>query len=349
MVGDLDFERSGITSPTFFVPGFAGLGNSSLLGRLRLFPTFQGFANIDIVDIGPFSPIRVRALHLLAYIRAKHPDWTIDCPINLVGYSLGCNTILALVKLLEEEHRTDSSGNPFDPRVIGAIVQVSPCSSGLASTHQMGRFQRGNWKVRSFLAMLCTYELLVPLWVRKHILVHTMLPTNFYRFDGRIENTIAIDAGEVACVALSVEMNKKIEEWNIPFRTIVTTYSVADANGFYRIPLYYGLQVPLRLTALLLGISGATDREVGYSFMHENTTTYTLVSGHHDGVVLVQSQLGGIRKHGPDSVTTLQASHFKGRCAVLQAAQIITNSLLDAEKQREPRLGIGENSNRGSG
>ena len=158
--GSTDFESSGVRFRTFFVPGIGGFGKSSLL--CRLIPYYDGLRNIDIVDVGPFSSNRDRAKRLYRHIINTHPTWSATNRINLVGHSMGCNTILEMLRL-----------PGVDPGSINGVIYISPPGLGFGNTNKIGRGQRLRLLFRLVVLILITYEYLVPEWVRrKNSLAH---------------------------------------------------------------------------------------------------------------------------------------------------------------------------------
>jgi pimeloyl-ACP methyl ester carboxylesterase len=292
--GATDLETSGVRTRTFFVPGIGGLGGSSSFGRLM--PYYEGFRNIDIVDVGPFSSNKDRAKRLYKHIRNVYPTWSATNRINLVGHSMGCNTILEMLSLPS-----------VDPRSINGMVYISPPCLGFANTNQIGRGQRLRPLFRLFILVLTTYEYLVPEWVRSNILFHTMLPPEICWYSGQVDTSIVPDVDELACADLYRRQLPYVVEHKIPLKLITTAVTVKAPDGTYIIPAKYGLQLTSRLAGLFLGVGMKTDRQVGRSFMSEDVSAYTLVSGHHDGVLHLQSQL--LPSHKFENITT-DATHL---------------------------------------
>ena len=294
ILGTTDFETSGVHSRTFFIPGVGGFGGSSLLGRLLSY--FNGFRNIDIVDVEPLSSNIDRAKCLYEHIRHVYPTWSATNRINLVGHSMGCNTILEMLRL-----------PGVDPRSINGMVYVSPPGLGFGNTNKIGKRQRLRPLFRFIVLVIMTYEYLVPEWVRRNILFHTMLPPGVCWYSGQVDTTLVPDLDELACTALYRRNLPYVLEHKIPLKLIKTSATVQVLDGTYMIPAKYGLQLLSRLAGLFLSVGMETDRQVGHSFMHEDVSAYTLVSGHHDGVLHVQSQHLPIQEF--DSILT-DATHL---------------------------------------
>lgn len=275
----LDFNQSNVGYRTFFVPGLLGYGNDSLMGRL--FPYFAGISNIETVSVGPVNTTATRARNLFTYIRHVYPEWSATNPINLVGHSMGCNTILAMVEL-----------DGVDPTSINGIVQISPCNLGVSSTFRFGRHTHLNYKCRIIVGILQIYEWIVPVWIRRTLLIDTMLSSELRMFDDRAALFILGDVGERHCRASTERVKRYLARHKIPLRTIVTCSSLQSVQGSFYISLVYGSQILLRLGRLFFGAGGKTDGEMGHSLMHENVLDHTLREGTHDGILLVTSQLG---------------------------------------------------------
>lgn len=282
---------------TVYIPGALGIGTSSLLGRV--FPYFRGLGTIEIVDVGPFTCVDRRAHRLLAYLRKPKvgaPLWSETNPINLVGHSLGCNTIFRLLQLLEEDPDAD-------PTWISSIVHISPASSGTV-THGFGRHGRYNRTMQMVVVILKFYEMVVPEWVRVNLLFNSLLPDD--GFD--LRNSLVFDIDEVVSRTLSTSGFEIVRRHEIPIHTIITRCTVKDVGGNYRIPYYYGLQPIARVTGWFFGFGGATDGEVGRSAVTESTVgEYRMQKGHHDGILTVDSQMVGI---GDTPYSVIEASHM---------------------------------------
>jgi hypothetical protein len=330
--GATDFEKSGVHVRSFFVPGIGGFGGSSLLSRLM--PYYGDLRNIETVDVGPFSSNRDRANRLYKHIINVYPTWSATNRINLVGHSMGCNTILEMISL-----------PGVDPGSINGMVYISPPGLGFGNTNAFGRGQRLRPLFRLVVLLILTYEYLVPEWVRSNILLHTMLPHEVCWYSGQVDTSIVPDVDELACTDLYSRHLPYVVEHKIPLKLITTTATVKAPDGTYIIPSRYGLQLVSRLAGLFLDVGMKTDRQVGYSFMNEDVSAYTLVSGHHDGVVHLQSQL--LHTHKFENITTnathlssirLMLSRFTfNRAATRSISALIVHFLI----QFEPVVGTG--------
>ena len=283
---NIDFRTARIRDPTFFVPGAFGFGNSSILSRV-MFPYFRGIDNIDVVDVGPLNSAHNRARVLHAHIKHVCPEWSDRMPINLVGHSLGCNTIMRLI-LMDE----------VSPASINAIVELSPVTMGVHCTHRFGRDGNLYWYWWPFFKLLLSvYEQLVPESIRRRVLLNTMLPTNFSVFDRRMDWSVAVDVDELVANDLSTRAYQYISHHAIRIETLYTSCTVIS-TGFngrstYTIPWSRGPLLILRFLDLIMGIGRTTDYDEGFSFVTKDTSCYRVRNGHHDGILTVQSQLAG--------------------------------------------------------
>lgn len=273
-----DFDTFGVTNRTFFVPGLGGFGSGSAM--YYLLPYFAGLTNIDVVDVGPFSTNTQRADVLEQQIRKAYPQWSSENPINLVGHSMGCNTILELV-----------SRKNVDPASIRTIVNLSPCLMGLGTTCKLGRNARVVWWIRIVLTMMMVYEYIVPLCLRQTILWNTMLPGDLPWFDTAVAaTTILCDIDEKRAEATCGRALQHIAKHKIRLHTIVAECTEPAIDGGYGIPWAFGSQYIIRLLHYVLGVGQTSDYETGYSLMSDDVSQYLLRPGNNDGVLLAHSQ-----------------------------------------------------------
>jgi hypothetical protein len=268
-------SNSGLAHPTFFVPGAIGLGSSSLLSRL--FPYFSDLRNANVVDVGPFNSLQNRAEALFAHILTVHPAWSDKHPVNLIGHQFGCSTISTLL-LLER----------VPPASINAIVELSPASRGFACTHALGRCGKPSWFVSGCILGLMFYEYLVPEWVRRTLLIHTMLPPN--RSLRRLDWSLVPDMDEITSTTLCHCARVYVEHHRI--RVMSSTSSQTRRYGTsYLLPWKSGPWLCTRFLGYVCEIGETTDYDKGYAACTEDVSRHVLRNGHHDGVLLVQSQL----------------------------------------------------------
>jgi pimeloyl-ACP methyl ester carboxylesterase len=243
-------------------------------------PYFTGIKNIEVVDVGPITNVEVRAERLRAHIRAHYPDWSAAHPVNLVGHSFGCNTILALA-LMEE----------VEPSSLRSLVLISPASRGFSGTYGLGRRKCLRGYLQFIMGVLLVYEYIVPEWVRRTLLFHTQLPTTLsWRNLSSAEGTLLFDIDELVAGDLCCRGMRYVQTHRIACRTFVSSISEQDPEGRHVVPYRLGPAVVLRLAAYLFGVGTTTDYDQGYSFVSEDVSTYRLRNGPHDGVLLEASQ-----------------------------------------------------------
>ena len=277
--GDLVFlECAGVRDRTFFVPGLVGFGTSSLFNSV--FPYFNGIVGADVVDVGPVSPVCTRADALYDHIVSAYPLWSAERPINLVGHSMGANTIYEMVARYQI---------PADH--INRIVLVSPVSLGFSNTYVIGRNNRPRTWLRLVAFVLRMYEALVPAWVRTHLFLNTMLPPGVPWFGGDLGWSIVPDISESSCATVYRRFREhtKVGRWDI--RTIALVCSV-ERNKRHALPISPNIPLATRLTSWVLGMGNGTDYDVGYTYDGSDVGRCVLRNGPHDGVVSLQSQLG---------------------------------------------------------
>jgi pimeloyl-ACP methyl ester carboxylesterase len=265
----------GVHKRTFFVPGVLGFGSSSLLSRL--FPYFTGIRNIDVVDVGPVSSVDVRAERLFAHIRLTYPEWSDVHPVNLVGHSAGCNTILALALM---DH--------VSPESINSIVFISPPMGGCACTHMVGRYGDFHWYWVWLLNAMLLYEFLIPECVRRTLLLHTLLPPNLKWGTRTAEWSVFWDMEESESRKIGIRGVRYLQKHKIRWHSFISSISV-EKEGSFRIPMEVAGPL-IRLISYLLQIGSTTDYDQGYSLISEDVSAYSQRIGHHDGILLTRSQ-----------------------------------------------------------
>lgn len=271
-------RHTGIHHRTFFVPGTFQFGSGSVLQRLL--SSYPGLMNVDIVDIGPVTNVATRTDRLYTYIHDTYPEWSDTNPINLVGQSAGCNTILSL--LLRHGVSPDS---------INAVVLLSPAAKGFGCTYALGRHGRFFWYWHLLIRLTLLYEYLVPACVRKTLLFDTQLPPSLGRNDDSVAWSVFRDMDELVATELCNKGRAYIQQHGIRCQTLCSSVSVlSPTTGHYRIPPQIGPSVVIRLLSYIAGVGVTTDHQEGYSLLHDDVSTYTLRNGHHDGILLTQSQ-----------------------------------------------------------
>lgn len=293
----VDLFDSGIHISTVFVPGLFGIGSGSLAHCL--FPYFSGVRNVDVVNVGPLSNIATRTDRLLAHLRGSYPEWSVTNPINLVGHSAGCNTILSL--LMREDVPSGS---------INGVIFISPPWLGTQASHTFGRNGRFFWYFHWVVRALLVYERLVPEWVRRYVLFNTLLPPTLQWSDSTIGWSVLSDLDEVVATAASTKGLRYLSEQRIQYQTFQSSISVySQQTNTYTIPREVGPIPLLRLVNYIMGTGqeSRTDKKQGYSARTDDVTDYVLESGHHDGVLLVASQTnhGETRQMSVDHLTTV--------------------------------------------
>jgi hypothetical protein len=265
----------GVHKRTFFVPGVLGFGSSSLLSRL--FPYFTGIRNIDVVDVGPFSRVDVRAERLFAHIRLKYPEWSDVHPVNLVGHSAGCNTILALALM-----------DQVSPASLNSIVMISPVMGGMSFTYLVGRYGDIYWYWAWITNVLLVYEFLIPECVRRTLLFHTLLQTDLKWGTRSAEWSLLWDLEEAESRKLCITGVQYLQNHQIRWHSFISCITV-EKNGSFRIPMEVA-GASTRLLAYLFQVGSTTDYDQGYSLRSEDVKAYRQRIGHHDGIVLTGSQ-----------------------------------------------------------
>jgi hypothetical protein len=128
---------------TIFITGSLGWDQSILP-----FSYYASYANNMVANIDKFSSLDERARNVYASIigyDAKnelkpetfpekytplYPGWSDDNPINLVGHSLGCNTIHKIILFIHKGLLVDNNGKKLTMKSINRIVMISPLNLG---------------------------------------------------------------------------------------------------------------------------------------------------------------------------------------------------------------------------
>lgn len=310
-----DFATLGIRHRTFFVPGLGGYGSTSAF--YHALPYFSGLKNIDVVDVGPFSTLAQRVDRLEKHIRRVYPEWSAENPINLVGHSFGCSTILHLV-----------SRDRVDPASIRTIVNISPVLMGLGTSHVLGRYGRVNWWLLLIVTLLKVYESIVPLYIRQTLLYNSMMPDDLPWFDAAVaEKTIVAETDEKRTEATNDRCIQYITKHKIRMHTLAFTCTKKNEQGAYTIPWVFRSNYVIRFFNFVLRVGSTSDYEAGYALLSEDVSQCKLRRGDSDGVVLVQSQV----TCGENIINPIMMSGSHLNTIIILPGDIISGSDVDIQ------------------
>lgn len=226
-------------------------------------------------------------MHTFSRASASHP-------VNIVGHSIGCSTILALTLM-----------DQVSPDCLNSIVLIAPTMNGFSNSYALGRNGRFYLWMQLLVGLLVLYEYIVPEWVRRNLLFHTLLPKSISTTTlSKVQGTILWEQDELSTRERCTRALEYIEGHRIPCRTFVTSISATDSNGHDYLPYHLvGPSLFLRLFGYLCDIGISTDFEQGHSLRREDVSDYRIWNGRHDGILLEATQYVFLDNVGSDVPT----------------------------------------------
>ena len=248
---------------TIVVPGLFGYGTDDPLSRF--IPYMDLGPNVHTLQAGPFSSLDDRVTRIRHTLRKNYPQMSPENPVDLVGHSLGANTVLALLA--------------SDPSLALSVRRVILIGGVLGGYHQYSKIsQQGK------ATMLVWYTISIFTWICDHVLpiIETFSGDASVRAFPATQGTLVCDALPIVCQARCLEGFRAAHAAGVEIR-ILSTSTTIDVYGGYHLPVWNISNTLSVIFSYAMGTHRRTDHERGL-------TDDGFVRGPHDGVVLCSSQ-----------------------------------------------------------